>query len=132
MSHSESKSIDIHKTLIYPNPPPLTREEGGNMSRIISRHAFDRIDSRLVGDAEKSIIVKQVKRAISENPWGGDMAVICHNIGEQRGRAWGEKSNGNLVVAIVRRGIVKTVMLRRSSQTHNKNSYRVNTVVRYA
>lgn len=102
------------------------------MGELVSNHAFSRIDTRLVGDSERAVVVQKVKQALKENPYGGDMAVITQNIGEQRGQVGGQKSNGNLVVAIVRNGQVKTVMLRRSTQTHARNSYRVQTVVRYA
>ena len=90
-------------------------------------HALQRVDERLVGDeAEK--VISAVKKACAK--YGNrSVGIIAHDIGTQRGQAWGAKSNGNMVVVIVRNGQVKTVMLRRATQTFDLSVSRTDILV---
>ena len=57
------------------------------------------------------------------------VAVRCAVLPEQVGEAWGERSNGNQVWAVVREGKVRTVMLRRQTQPATAQAMRVDRVV---
>ena len=83
----------------------------------LNPHAFQRADERLRGE-ELSAAIQAVEIAC-EIHGSKSTAVIAHRLESRRGQAWGEKSNGDCVVAIVRYGVVKTVYLRRATQTFN-------------
>lgn len=57
------------------------------------------------------------------------VGIIAHRLDSQRGVANGMKSNGDCVVAIVRNGQVKTVYLRRATQTFNLSVSRTDVLV---
>lgn len=93
----------------------------------LSAHALERVDQRLVGD-EANTVIRAVNKACAT--YGSQsIAVIAHNLGSQRGQAWGQKSNGDVVLVIVRRGRVATVMLRRSTQSFTLDMTRTDKLV---
>ncbi len=93
----------------------------------LSAHALQRVDERLVG-TEADAVIRAVNKACTT--YGSQsLGVIAHNLGGQRGQAWGQKSNGDVVVVIIRRGRVATVYLRRSTQTFNLDVTRTDKLV---
>ena len=59
-----------------------------------------------------------------QNPKGAH-AVLITKLAVLRGQLWGEQSNGDTVVVIVRDGSVHTVMLRRHTQPFTREALRV-------
>ena len=93
----------------------------------LSAHALERVDERLVGD-EAQKVIRAVNKAC--RTYGTQsLGILAHNLGGQRGQAWGQKSNGDMVVVIVRHGTVKTIYLRRSTQTFTTDVSRTDTLV---
>lgn len=82
----------------------------------LTRHAMDRIN-------DDQRFTREMRNAIAHN---ADIFSIKHptstwavriaRLDVQRNPAWGDVSNGDTVVAIVREGWVTTVFLRRSTQ----------------
>ena len=68
-----------------------------------------------------------VKAAVQLNGRSGSMAVYATRL--QASRAVECGSNGQNVVAIVRNGVLKTVMLRRDNQPRTNSALRVDMVV---
>lgn len=98
------------------------------MSRVkMSLHALQRTDERLVG-AEAQKVQAAVEAACAVHG-SRSIGVIAHRLNGQRGQAWGEKSNGDCVVAIVRNGQVKTTYLRRATQTFDLSVSRTDVLV---
>jgi hypothetical protein len=93
----------------------------------LTSHALERVDERLVGN-EAEAVIRAVNKACQTHGTQS-LGIIAHNIGGQRGQAWGQKSNGDNVVVIVRRGRVATVMLRRSTQTFTLDMSRTDKLV---
>ena len=81
----------------------------------MSRHALERVSQRLVG-AEADTVISNVQKAVRTHGTRS-IAIIAHDLGAQRGAAWGQKSNGDLVVVVIKGGRVVTVFLRRSTQS---------------
>ena len=98
------------------------------MSRpIASPHSLQRADERLVG-AEAEKVNAAIAKACAK--YGNkSVGIIAHRLDSQRGQAWGNKSNGDWVVAIVRNGQVKTVYLRRATQTFDLGVFRTDIAV---
>ncbi len=93
----------------------------------LSAHALERVDERLTG-SEAAATIRAVNSACAR--YGtSSLGIIAHNLGAQRGQAWGQKSNGDMVVVIVRRGRVATVYLRRSTQTFTLDVSRTDKLV---
>jgi hypothetical protein len=96
----------------------------------IDDHAFDRMTLRLEDDERKQIIEK------IESVWNRvqdclkkDVGVIAMRISDIRMTDnSGYESNGDSIVGIVRKGCLKTVMLRRLSQPMTKDSLRVDKI----
>lgn len=96
----------------------------------IDDHAFDRMTLRLEDDERKQIIEK------IESVWNRvqdclkkDVGIIAMRIGDIRMTDnSGYESNGDSIVGIVRKGCLKTVMLRRLSQPMTKESLRVDKI----
>jgi ribosome-interacting GTPase 1 len=96
-----------------------------------SIHANERVVERLIGDvglAPSKVdtlgrIVDQVAGTLNV-----DTAIRVLDLGGMVGRAWTDRSNGDTVVAIVRNGIVRTVMLRRSTQPFTPEALQVRQV----
>lgn len=93
----------------------------------MSVHALERVDERLVGE-EAQAVIKSVRMACAKHGTKS-LGIVAHSIGKQRGTAWGEKSNGDLVVVIVRFGKVKTIYLRRSTQSFDLGMFRTDVAV---
>jgi hypothetical protein len=97
------------------------------MATQASTHALQRADERLVGDEARKVnaaIASAVAKYGSRS-----VGIIAHRLDSQRGQAWGNKSNGDCVVAIVRNGRVATVYLRRATQTFNLGVSRTDVLV---
>ena len=96
----------------------------------IDDHAFDRMTLRLEDDERKQIIQK------IESVWNRvqdcmkkDVGVIAMRISDIRMTDnSGYESNGDSIVGIVRKGCLKTVMLRRLSQPMTKDALRVDKI----
>lgn len=93
----------------------------------LSVHALQRVDERLVGE-EAQKVISAVRKA-SAKYGTKSVGIIAHDLGSQRGQAWGNTSNGDLVVVIVRNGQVKTVYLRRATQTFDLSVSRTDVLV---
>lgn len=93
----------------------------------MSLHALQRVDERLVGE-EAEAVIKSVRMACAKHGTQS-LGIVAHNLGKQRGTAWGEKSNGDLVIVIVRSGKVKTIYLRRKTQSFDLGMFRTDVAV---
>tara|TARA_R110002167_G_scaffold118513_4_gene295153 strand:- start:1867 stop:2292 length:426 start_codon:yes stop_codon:yes gene_type:complete len=93
----------------------------------LSIHALQRVDERLVGEEAQKVIT--AVRKASAKYGTQSLGIIAHDLGAQRGQAWGNTSNGDLVVVIVRNGQVKTVYLRRATQTFDLSVSRTDILV---
>jgi len=96
----------------------------------IDDHAFDRMSLRLDDDERKQIIqkIESVWNRV-ENCLNKDVGVIAMKIGDIRMTDnSGYESNGDSIVGIVRKGSLKTIMLRRLSQPMTKDSLRVDKI----
>jgi len=91
-------------------------------------HTQQRLQERLTVD-ERRIVGQAVRDAVSMHG-RIDMAVYAHRLTAHRATECDSRSNGQNVVAIVRGGIVKTVMLRRDNQPPTRSALRVDLVVR--
>ena len=90
-------------------------------------HSLQRADERLVGaEAQK---VNQAIASACAKYGNKSVGIIAHRLDSQRGQAWGNKSNGDCVIAIVRNGQVKTVYLRRATQTFDLSVSRTDVLV---
>lgn len=89
-------------------------------------HATERLQDRLTS-GERSEVMDAVKAAVQMNGRSGSMAVYATRL--QTSRAVECGSNGQNVVAIVRNGVLKTVMLRRDNQPRTGVALRVDMVV---
>lgn len=90
-------------------------------------HALDRIRERLT--PQEQARATAALPVLNRFPTVKDFAVRLFKLQAQRNERWGEVSNGDEVWAIVRRGRVQTVMLRRSTQPATPESLRVDVVI---
>jgi hypothetical protein len=90
-------------------------------SEMLSRHAAERLLSRFPA-TERATYAARAEREAARYPYGRT-AVKLGTV-TQRGTAWGEASNGDVVVAIVEDGEVSTIAYRRSSQPWNRAALR--------
>ena len=97
------------------------------MSTQMSTHALQRVDERLVGD-EAAIVNEAIREACAIHG-SKSIGIIAHRLSEQRNQAWGNTSNGDCVVVIVRNGQVKTTYLRRATQSFNLSMSRTEILV---
>ena len=90
-------------------------------------HVLDRISERL----EKGEVAKIETMTMEACRECGtrSVAVIAHKLEAQRGEVWGEKSNGNCVVVIVRDNKVITAFLRRASQSWDLGMTRTDVLI---
>lgn len=100
------------------------------MSRM-NTHALDRLNTRLT-DGEKLEVISNVKAVIEVVGRSIDVAVYALKLDAHRASNCDSMSNGSNVVAIVRKGVVKTVMLRRDNQPPTRTALRVDKVVKMA
>lgn len=94
-------------------------------------HAIERISERLtdagISKANQDQLANVLDFAATKTK--GATAIQVLDLGRQVNEAWGDRSNGNLVFAIVRGGRVVTTFLRRSTQTNTPAALRVDTIV---
>jgi len=100
------------------------------MSRI-STHALDRLNIR-VSEEEKREVIQNVKAVLEVVGRQIDVAVYALKLDAHRATNCDSKSNGQNIVAIVRKGVVKTVMLRRDNQPPTRTALRVDRVIKMA
>jgi hypothetical protein len=94
-------------------------------------HARERIAERLgvrLPIATQEAIAHKASTVAAASR-GRSIAYAVHRLGYQAGTPWGESSNGDVVVAIIRDRRVVTYMLRRSSQPHEPGCYGVDEVM---
>lgn len=98
---------------------------------MVSQHAYRRVFERLAVPEQQALFDRlQVLDRLKSNYCGHDWAIRVLKLGGQRNDAWSDESNGDEVWAILRRGELKTVMLRRrSSQPPTPQALRVDRVV---
>ena len=106
--------------------PPLVGPAVG-----ISRHAWVRLMERLTPAEQQALLnrVTVVEHYGRRHAQGHDWGIRLLRLGSQRNETWSEASNGDEVWAILRRGEIKTIMLRRSSQPATAAALRVDKVV---
>lgn len=96
----------------------------------LSQHAYERIFTRLTPKEQQELFRRlKVIEELRHKYCGHDFALRLLKLGAQRNEAWSEQSNGDEVWAILRRGEIKTVMLRRSTQPPTAAALRVDKVV---
>lgn len=93
-------------------------------------HSLARISERLtdagISEANQAQLARIVDVAAARTNEATAIQVL--DLGQQVNEAWGDRSNGNLVFAIVRGGRVITAFLRRSTQPNTPEALRVDTV----
>lgn len=95
-----------------------------------TRHALEQATTRfrVTLDAnEVDGIIAKAESIAAEHP-RGSVAARVYRLARMVGQAWGEQSNGNTVIAIIRDGSVVTFMFRRASQPHTPDAYMVDKV----
>ena len=93
----------------------------------MDKHAIRRVKERL-SSKEWGLVKQAVERAA--NIYGTDsLGVIAYRLKEQRNKEWGEESNGNCVLVIIRGGAVKTIYLRRDTQTFDLSVSRTDVLI---
>ena len=91
-------------------------------------HAFNRMAVRLT-EAEKADVIDTANIA-TEIMGKVDFAVYALKLGAMRHSNDSSTSNGQNVVAVVRGGVLKTVMLRRDNQPATAEALNVSKVLR--
>lgn len=87
------------------------------------KHAELRCDERLTAQ-EKTASLQASEIFAAQNPQGSH-AILIATMNKIRGQIWSDESNGNTIVAVIRDGVVKTIMLRRKSQPFTREALRV-------
>ena len=97
---------------------------------IADNHAFDRMTLRLSSEEQTRVISAiETKWLRLENAPSRDFAIVAMALDGIRmtdQTSW--ESNGDAIVGIVRKGTLKTVMLRRFNQPMTKEALRVDAV----
>jgi len=117
-------NISVKQTFMYFRP----------LVRIMSRmntHALSRLNTRLT-DAEKVEVISNVKAVVEVVGSQIDVAVYALKLDAHRASNCDSKSNGQNIVAVVRKGVIRTVMLRRDNQPATRDALRVDKIVRMA
>ncbi len=100
------------------------------LTMIADKHAFDRMTLRLSAEEQTNVISAIENKWIRlENAPLRDFAIVALALKSIRmtdNSAW--ESNGDAIVGIVRKGTLKTVMLRRFNQPMTKDALRVDVV----
>ena len=97
-----------------------------------TNHSLERISERLTDagiSANNQATLAQVLDVAAATVKGA-VAIEVLDLGTQVNEAWGDRSNGNLVYAIVRGGRIVTTFLRRSTQTNPPDALRVDRIVK--
>ena len=96
----------------------------------VDAHAFDRMALRLTAEERQTTIDKiQTTWCRVQNACLKDVGIVAMPLSSLRmtdNSGW--ESNGDTIVGIVRKGYLKTVMLRRMTQPMTKDALRVNKV----
>ena len=97
---------------------------------IADNHAFDRMTLRLSSEEQTRVVSAiETKWLRLENAPSRDFAIVAMALDSIRRTdqtSW--ESNGDAIVGIVRKGTLKTVMLRRFNQPMTKEALRVDAV----
>ena len=97
---------------------------------IADNHAFDRMNLRLSSEEQTRVVSAiETKWLRLENAPSRDFAIVAMALDSIRmtdQTSW--ESNGDAIVGIVRKGTLKTVMLRRFNQPMTKEALRVDAV----
>ena len=93
----------------------------------MNEHAIKRVKERLTKEEWKK--VKQTTQQAANRYGTVSLGVVALRLEEQRNRAWGNESNGDLVVVIIRNYAVHTIYLRRASQTLDLSVTRTDVLV---
>tara|TARA_R100001510_G_C7644544_1_gene201973 strand:+ start:1607 stop:1978 length:372 start_codon:yes stop_codon:yes gene_type:complete len=98
-------------------------KDTGEIDMKINPHAYDRMALRLT-QSEKDLVEARVRHAYEKmGGHTGSLGVVTMDIGEHRKTDnSGYESNGNLVIGVVRNGLLKTVFLRRDTQEVSKKT----------
>lgn len=98
---------------------------------VVSQHAYRRVTERLTPAEQQQFFNRMtvLTQYARNHAQGHDWAVRILKLEGQRNDAWSDESNGDEVWAVLRRGELKTVMLRRSSQPPTAQALRVDKVV---
>lgn len=92
-----------------------------------SQHALARVAERFNPDDRRRVL--SALERLDPGKYVTSAAVLLARLSEPYGFAWGDKSNGQDVWAVVREGRVVTVMLRRKTQPMDPSAFRVDRVV---
>lgn len=97
----------------------------------MSPHAIDRLYARLgtVRGAAIAAAINQLARAWNDKDTAIRVLVLKNHEGDVSGEVLKRMSNGNEVWAVVRGGVARTVMFRRSTQPRAARSFDVARVV---
>lgn len=101
---------------------------------MVTKHAKERLKKRLIQGGlspEDSAQVLETATAFAIAAKYKSEAILVYRMDRQIGKAWGNRSNGDTVWAIVRDNKVITFMFRRSTQPTNPENLRVD-YVRFA
>jgi hypothetical protein len=103
--------------MAHPTVVSAARSQAAGEGTVISQHAWKRVIERLTpAEQQQFFRVMSVLEPRLHLYAGEDLAIRVLKLSSQRGLAFGNKSNGDAVWLVVRRGVIKTVMLRRSTQ----------------
>lgn len=96
----------------------------------VTGHALQRVSERCreAGVDPVPVVAKAITQARRTRD-GESVAVRCAVLPSQVGKAWSDRSNGDVVWAIVRDGRIITAMLRRSTQPATSQALRVDRIV---
>lgn len=92
-----------------------------------TRHALQRATERLGLTLDEKIVqhIVSLSDRLAVEAGDTDTAARVWKLPRPAGSPWGDQSNGNVVVAIIRNGLVKTFMFRRETQPHTPKAYNV-------
>ena len=91
-------------------------------------HAHDRLTERVAPQDRVALEVALTALAARCKPYES-VAVLCSSV-PFTGPLWGEESNGDTLVAVIRCRLVTTVMLRRRSQPFTRDALSVDRVTK--
>lgn len=96
---------------------------------MLSQHAWQRVTERLTPAEQQAFFARMAYLEGIAHKLGHDMGIRLLRTGYQHNDAWSDTSNGDDVWVVIRNGIIKTVMFRRSSQPTDAWALRVDKVV---
>ncbi len=102
----------------------------------LSWHAVDRASDRLrdagMNPDDVLRLANDVARQVPRGSVAVRLACLAKSVGDLRDDVMTRASNGDEVWAVVRDGVVRTVMLRRSTQPRDPGAFGVDRVLRVA